>query len=71
MNFRILKKERGYIVEVQVIKWYFFGLKKQWKPYVTSAGLDCAWYHSSFDYAMMNLLDKVRIETIKNANFKK
>jgi len=70
MNFRILKKPKGFIVEVEVIKWTLFGLKKEWKPFVKSAGLDCAWHHKTYDFAMMNLLYEVKIQTIKNANFK-
>jgi hypothetical protein len=58
--FRINKKPRGYIVEVCVSKWYFFGLKKVWKPYITSAGLDCAWHHQSYEHALINLIDKVK-----------
>jgi hypothetical protein len=61
--FRIVKKPKGYIVEVCVSKWYFFGLKKVWKPYVKSAGLDCAWHHSTYDFALKNLLQQVKNET--------
>ena len=60
--FRIVKKERGFIVEVQVSKLTLFGLKKVWKPYVTSSGLDCAWHHKSYEMAVMNF----KIETIKD-----
>jgi len=70
MNFRIIKKPRGYIVEVETVKWSLFGLKKQWVPFVKSSGMDCAWYHKTYGFAMMNLLDEIRVQTIKNANFK-
>jgi len=60
MNFRIVKKEKGYIVEVQQIKWSLFGLRKKWVPFVKSFGLDCAWHHSTYDYALMNLLDEIK-----------
>ncbi len=70
MNFRIIKKPKGYIVEYLDIKWSLFGLKKQWKPFVKTSGLDCAWHHSKFEYAMMNLLNEVEKQTIKNNNFK-
>jgi hypothetical protein len=69
MNFRILKKAKGYIVEIEIVKWSLFGLKKEWKPFIKSAGLDCTWHHSTYDFAMMNLLDKVKNQTIKNNNF--
>jgi len=70
MNFRIIKKPRGYIVEVETVKWSLFGLKKEWKPFIKSSGMDCAWHHKTYEFAMMNLLDEVRYKTIKNANFK-
>lgn len=71
MKYRILKKERGYIVEVEDVKWSLFGLKKEWKPFVMSAGLECAWHHKTYNFAMASLLDKIEIDTMKNANFKK
>ena len=57
--FRIVKKTRGYIVEVQVSKWTLFGLKKVWKPYVKSSGLDCAWHHISYETAVMNFKTEI------------
>ena len=69
-KYRILKKEKGYIVEVEYIKWSLFGLKKKWKPFILAAGLECVWYHKNYDFAMKSLLFKIEIETIKNANFK-
>jgi len=69
MNFRILKKPKGFIVQVEVVKWTLFGLKKEWKIFVKSAGLNCAYHHKTYDLAMMNLLDEVKMQTIKNANF--
>jgi hypothetical protein len=60
MNFRIVKKEKGYIVEVQQIKWSLFGLRKKWVPFVKSAGLDWEWHHSTYDYALMNLFSEIK-----------
>lgn len=60
--FRIVKKERGYIVEVQVSKWNLFGLKKVWIPYVKASGIDCVWYHSTYEMALMNF----ETETLKD-----
>lgn len=68
-KFRILKKPRGYIVEVQTSKW--LGLKRKWVPFVKSAGLECAWHHKTYDYAMKNLLFEVETQTIKNSRFNK
>ena len=70
MNFRILKKPKGFIVEVEVVIWTLFGLKKRWKPFVKSAGLDCAWHHKTYEFAMMNLLDEVKKQTFENSNSK-
>jgi hypothetical protein len=67
MNFRILKKPKGYIVEVEVVKWSLFGLKKQWQPFIKTSGSGFVWYHKTYDYAMMNLLDEIKWQTIKNA----
>jgi hypothetical protein len=65
MKFRIRKQPRGYIVEYLDIKICLFGLKKEWKPFVKSSGLDCAWHHSSYDLALMNLLNEVERQ-VKN-----
>lgn len=62
--FRIVKKERGYIVEIEVVKWTLFGLKKEWKPFVKSAGLDCAWHHKEYHSAIMNLLSEIEDKLI-------
>ena len=70
MKYRIIKKPKGYIVEVEEVRWSLFGLKKKWKPFVLSAGLDCAWHHKTYDSAMKNLLHEVEMKTLKNANFK-
>jgi hypothetical protein len=66
MKFRILKKTRGYIVEVEETKWSIYGLKKQWKPFVKSTGLDCAWHHSTYEYALMNLFDEIKKQLKEN-----
>ena len=65
MPFRIVKKAKGFIVEHEVSKWTLFGIKKIWKPYVLSSGLDCAWHHKTFDFAMMNLIQQIKDETTK------
>ena len=69
-KYRILKKPKGYIVEVECIKWTLFGLKKKWIPFILTSGLDCAWHHSTYDFAMSSLLKEIEIQTIKNANFR-
>jgi hypothetical protein len=62
--FRIVKKERGYIVEIEVVKWTLFGLKKEWKPFVKSSGLDCAWHHKKYHSAHLNLITQIEDELI-------
>ena len=62
MSFRIIKKPRGFIVEVLIIKWSLFGLKKEWKPFVKSSGLDCAWHHKTYELAMINLIKEIKEE---------
>lgn len=58
--FRIRKLPKGYIVEVKTPKWSLFGIKYVWKPYVKSAGLDCAWHHKSYGHAFNNLISEVK-----------
>lgn len=64
--FRILKKTRGYIVEVEVSKWTLFGLKKVWRPYVKSSGLNCAWHHKSHEKALESLHYQVLSDLKRN-----
>ena len=68
MKFRILKKPKGYIVEVEETKWTIFGLKNQWVPFVKSAGLDCAWNHSTYEFSLMNLFDEIKKQLNENHN---
>ncbi len=66
MNFRIVKKPKGFVVEKKIAIWTLFGLKYKWIAYIKSAGLDCAWHHSTYEFAMMSLLDEIKKETYKN-----
>jgi hypothetical protein len=70
MNFRILKKPRGYVVEELDIRWSILGLIKIWKPYVKSSGLDCAWHHSSYEHAENNLIKQLQ-EELRREQLKK
>lgn len=58
--FRISKKPKGWVVEVRTAKWTLFVIKYVWKPYVKTSGMDCAWHHSSYDFALNNLLIEVK-----------
>ena len=73
MDFRITETSKGFIVEKKTFKWSLFGLKTKWIPFVKSAGLQCAWHHKTYDYAMMNLIEKIKknmdlIEEFKTAD---
>jgi len=55
-------KHEMFIVEKENYKWTLFGLKKEWKPYITVSGIDEVWHHSTYEYAIMNLVDQVKKE---------
>jgi hypothetical protein len=62
MDFRIRKTDKGYLVEKRIAKWSLLGLKYKWIPFVKSTGLECAWIHSKYEYAIMNLIDEIKKE---------
>jgi hypothetical protein len=53
--FRIRETKKGFVVEHK--KWF------RWKPFVLVSGMDEPWYHLTWDFAMDNLLDKVKWDT--------
>ena len=56
--YRIKKYPRGYVVEIKKKRWYG---KKYWTHFVSVAGIEeMPWHHETFDFAMMNLLDKIK-----------
>jgi hypothetical protein len=61
-KFRIVKTKKGYIVEVQEVRWSFFGLKIKWIPFIKTSGLEECWPHSSKENALLNLFQKVKEE---------
>ena len=67
--FRIRKEAKGYIVEVKTYKWTLFGLKKVWKPYILTNGMDYAWHHNKVDYAIMNFKNQIYRDLLENTNF--
>lgn len=65
-QFRIRRVNKGWIVEYKVVKWLFF---TGWRHFVSVSGEEgVPWNHSNFDYAMMNLLNEVKWNTILNSN---
>ena len=66
MKFRIKKYDKGWVAEVQKRKWY--GLK-YWTHFVSVSGISSEpWYSRSYDFAEMNLIDKVIFETTINSD---
>jgi hypothetical protein len=70
MDIRILKTQKGYIVEKKVYKWSLFGLRYKWIPYVKTSGLNECWSHNSFDSALINSKVQFEKDLILNHNFK-
>lgn len=64
MKFRISEHKKGFLVEVKSIN--FFGRVK-WTPFITYYGLKEPYYHSSYEFAQMNLLDSIKWDTIRNS----
>jgi len=64
-KFRIVKKPKGYIVEVQDLTWSLFGMKLKWIPFVKTSGMDECWHHSNQLLALQNLLEELKNEVIK------
>ncbi len=62
--FRIKQlKDKTYIVEHRVSKWTLFGIKKVWKPFVKTSGMDCCWHHSELKYAWENFITEIKKQT--------
>ena len=65
MNYRIKKYEKGFVVEVQKTTWHG---KKYWTHFISVAGISSEpWFHSSYEYAEMNLLNEIKWQTIRNS----
>jgi hypothetical protein len=65
MNYRIKKYEKGFVVEVQKTNWYG---RKYWTHFISVAGISSEpWFHSSYEYAEMNLLNEIKWQTIRNS----
>ena len=68
MKFRIKKYKKGYVVEIQKVKNYIIFKRYYWTHYISVSGIDSMpWYHKNKDYAMMNLLDQIKWNTIANS----
>ncbi len=52
-NFRIVKTNKGFRVDILKSKWSLFGIKKYWTHFISYSGIpDEPFYYSSFDMAM-------------------
>ncbi len=65
MEYRIKKYNKGFVVEVQKTKWYG---KKYWVHFISVAGISSMpWFHSSYEYAEMNLVNEIKWQTSRNS----
>lgn len=67
MKLRIQKYKRGWIVEVQKEKGFLFKTK-YWTHFISVAGIDSMpWYFKTREYAEMEMLNKIKWDTINNS----
>lgn len=70
-NYRIREtsylngRKTAYIVEIQEVKWSLFGLKTKWVTYI-GAGVEGAWLFSSYEYALNELMLKIKRDILSN-----
>lgn len=65
MKYRIKKYEKGYVAEVQKTNWCG---RRYWTHFISVAGVNSEpWFHSSYQYAEMNLLNEIKWQTIRNS----
>lgn len=65
MNYRIRECKKGFVVEVQKTTWYG---RKFWTHFISVSGICLEpWFHSSYEYAEINLLNIIKWQTIKNS----
>jgi len=68
-NFRIVKTIKGYRVDIQKTKWTLFGVKKYWTHFISYSGIDkTAFYYSTFEMAMSEMLKEIRWDVLANYN---
>ena len=65
MEFRIKEYNSGFVVEIQKRTWYG---RKYWTHYISVRGINSMpWHHSTYDFAMDNLLSEIRTQTVLNS----
>jgi len=64
--YRIKKYDRGWVVEQRKRKWWG---KVYWVHFISVLGIDSQpWYHSTFDYAMDSLIEKIKRQALENSD---
>lgn len=64
MQFRIVKKSKGFSVEVSKKTWYG---KKYWQSYINWFGTDSPFYYQDRDDAIDALLREIKLSVIDNS----
>jgi hypothetical protein len=70
MELRILKTQRGFIVERKKFRWSLFGLKYKWVPFIETSGIKECWNHQTYEFAIMNIQDKIKNDLFIQYNLK-
>lgn len=66
--YRIVKKERGFVVEVMKTKSNLFRTKTFWTHFISVAGIESEpWYFKKTESAMEALLFRIKCDTIGNS----
>ena len=66
--YRIIKKERGFVVEIRKTKSNLFRTKTFWTHFISVAGIESMpWHFSTKDYALDALLFKIKCDTLENS----
>ena len=69
-EFRIVKREKGYVVQNLVVKWYLFRISRKWITYIYDYVIPVPRYYSNYRLAMEDLLSQVKRDTNFNSKFK-
>jgi len=64
-NLRIIKCQKGFLVQIEKSKWSLFGIKKYWTHFISYSGLsEEPFYFSTFENAMNEMLKEIRWEVL-------
>ena len=66
-NFRIKKYDKGFVVEVQMRKWYG---KKYWTHFISTAGMSSEpWCPPTYELARQSLIQEIKWQTDWNSRY--